>query len=494
MAEPTITFWSIFRSLLRPEKATPEQVEVAREACVWMTNELNQLVRWLNVDEAKVMGVVFNHWREHKMPPSYAILRHVVDSSKDASLQFSFGEYEKIGADLTRYAPHDLPALLTMKAEEFREDAVLRMLRESSVIVTEGLDVPAKGGKKENRKGAADAVRHIIEKLNTGMLRTPGAAITHGSLAGDAHRIATHYDQIIDPASRFGKPIRTGLDTLDAHVLPTKGNLVGILGYAKAGKTRFGRTWVYNAICAGYNAMHLSYEQTFMEELPIYACIHSHNEALWDPAEGLSYSAYREGRLTKIQVLYLKEKLIPDLESGRSLPGQLILRQPTGTGSWDEAKTQVEVQHQSTALDLLFVDYITAIPVVAQNPTQAYNQIIQDAKVWAMSFGDGDGLCVASPFQCNRDSWVKAGQNGGRYDQDAAYMYSQIEKAVDKLYYVYSDDAMDQESCVTLGTCIHRQGANVAPHRVSVRHACGQFRNFRAKVSDEVFTGVLADL
>lgn len=494
MSEPTITFWSLFRSLLRPEKATPEQVVTARTACTWLSNELHAITRWLNVDEAKVLGVVYNHWRDHKEAPSYAILRHVVDSSKDAGLQYSFGEYEKIGSDLTRYAPEDLQALLNMKAEEFREEAVLRMLREAAAIVTEGLEIPIKGGKKESRKGAGDAVRHVIDRLNTGLLRNPGGVVTHGSLAGDAHRIASHYDQLTDKTSSFGKPIRTGLADLDKHVLPTKGNLVGILGYAKAGKTRLGRTWVYNALCQGYNVMHLSYEQTFMEELPIYACIHSHNEALWDPSEGLDYTAYREGRLTHIQEAYLKEKLIPDLEKNRSLPGQLFLRQPTGSGSWDEAKTQVEVQHHSTALDMLFVDYITAIPIPPINQQTAYNAIIQDAKTWAMTFGDGDSLLIASPFQCNRESWVKAGTNGGRYDQDAAYMYSQIEKAVDKLYYVYSDDKLDNESCVILGTCIHRQGKNVAPHRVSVRHGCGQFRDFRAKVSEEALEEVLAVL
>ena len=490
-------FFTLVQSLLRPEKADEVQKESARRACRWMTNEIAQIRRYTEKGEATLLGFIYEHWVEHHEAPSASILEHAILLAKNASLTAMWDEFKE-GASangFVRHEPEDLPSLFATKIDQFRVNRTVVLLNNGIQIAKNGMELVPRGGRtKVPCKGPDDALRYIWEKIDSGATGAAQSAPTHGSLTDHAQRVGTLYDQLKDPTSKSGQVMHTGIKDLDDKVHPRRGQLVGIIGYAKSGKTRMGRTWNYHMLCQGLNVMHLSYEQTFDEELPFYAVIHSCNEAIFEKKYALDIGRYNAGALTREQEVFLKTVLIPDIRDGKSLPGRLEIRQPTGDATWENAVVQVGITHHQTPIDVLFIDYLNALEVGDYNAKEAHNNNIQKAKTLAMNFDNNRGLLVVSPFQVNRDAYDKAGKNGGRYEADACYMYSQIEKAVDVGIYVYSDDKLAGESCVILGTNIHRRGANVAPFRAAVEHACGTFHNFKSEICEESLEGALDDL
>lgn len=486
------TFHTLVKSLLRPDKATPEDVESSRKACKWLSNEIHNVRRYCLPSEIVLLGLIYDHWVEHKEAPSLAILKHHTVASGESGLLQLVEDYEASVKDRTRMEPEDLPSLFERKVEEGKVLKTLDLLTKAATAAKQGLKVDKGRGRSETYKGPKDAFRYIFEKLDEGVVGAIGSSATHGTLSDSADTMARNYRRIVDPSQLASQVFHTGIRALDEHVHPKRGHFVGVKGGAKSGKTRFVRTWMYYLLCQGYNVMHLTYEQSFMEELVAYACIHSHNAAIWGPGRGISNDAYWQGRLTQAQRDFLERDLVLDLRERRSLPGELVIRQPEGSGSWDEAMIQVTLTNHQVPLDVLVIDYLAAMPVPDRVEERTYvNRSIQAAKTLAMTFDNNRGLLVVSPFHINREEEAKAGQNGGRVAANACYMYSQVEKAVNEAYYVYRDDKLDQESCVMLGTSIHRHGKLVAPFRAAVEHACGTFHSFREAVAEESMDGMM---
>jgi hypothetical protein len=496
---PSASFFALFKSLLRPDNADTAAKESARHACKWLTDNIGPVRRYTEGDECTLLGLVFDHWITHHEGPNEKIIEYAVAQTKAPGLMTLFADFKEGDmADHTgwvHHEPDDLPALFATMIAEFKTARVVRLMQNAITIAATGVELK-RGYEKVLYKGSDDAIRYVWETVDSGVIGAPGGTPTHGSLTSSADRVGTLYDEKKLPGLGT-KPQFTGLRELDKVIRPSRGMLIGVGGYAKAGKTRFGRGWNYKSICEGFNILHLTYEQTFDEELAMYAIIHSHNKALWGPDahgkdRGLSYESWRTGCLTQAQEEFLKHELIPDLRDGKSLTGQLFIRQPEGDGSWQDALVQISLTNHTAPLDRVWIDYLaaTASPS-ARDEQKEVNAIIQQAKTLAMTFDNHRGLIVASPFQINRDSMEKAGKADGKYEANCCYMYSQVEKALDVLYYVYNDDKLSQESCVQLGCCIHRQSKTVQPFRAAVQHQCGTFSDYRAEVSETQFDEVM---
>lgn len=483
---PSATYYTLVKSLLRPDDADEAQKDSARRACIWLNDNIGQVRRYTEGERCTLLGLIWEHWTAHKEGPNTAIIDYSVGQTKDPALMSLFSDFRE--SDLADHSgwvhhePEDLPVLWTTVVEEARIAKTVKLMNNAVIVATKGVELK-RGKDKVLYKGPDAALRYLWEMVDGGAMSTAATAPTHGSLRGSAERVVSLYEQAEQPESK-SRPQSIGLRELDKVTRPTAGQLIGVAGYAKSGKTRFGRTWNYHSICEGLNVLHLTYEQTFDEELIMYAIIHSWNRSIWPGRKGISYAAYTHQALTREEKAFLKQELIPDLREGRSLPGQLLIRQPTGDASWSDAMVQTTMANLQCPLDRLWIDYLTAISTTERDERIAYNKMIQDAKTFAMNFDNGRGLCVATPFQINRDSWVKAGENDGRYESNCCYMYSQVEKAVDLLYYVYGNDKLTEENVVILGTCIDRHWPNVKPFRAAVEHACGTFHDCRTTTTE----------
>jgi hypothetical protein len=477
------SFFTLVKSLLRPDHASPEQKESARQACSWLNDNIGQVRRYTQDDHCTLLGLIWDHFTTHKECPNREILGYEVAQEAKAGLTTLYSDF--LESDLAdhsgwvRHEPEDLPALWATVVDEFKMMRMVKMLQNAVIVTTKGVELK-KGPEKILYKGPDAAIRYIWERVDAIALGTPGGVPTHGSLNGMVDRVASLYAQADQPGN-IARAQYTGLRQLDALVRPTRGQLIGVAGYAKSGKTRFGRTWNYHSICEGLNVLHLTYEQSFDEELIMYAIIHSWNRTFYNEKWMLSYQRYIHQGLTRDEKDFLKTELIPDLRDRHILPGNLLIRQPSGDGSWGDVMVQTTLTNHQVPLDRLWIDYLTAIPVTDRDERVAYNRMLQEAKLFGMNFDNGRGLLVATPLQVNRESWTKAGEAGGRYEANCCYMYSQVEKAVDTLYYVYGDDKLSAENRVILGTCVDRHNPLVQPFKVAVEHACGTFHNHSAE-------------
>lgn len=476
-------FNAVLKALLIPEQSTAAEAQNACQACLWLTNLHPQVRYTTGGSEAILLGFVHDYFITNEEAPSISYLKHLAETTGEPDL-ITMMDDEISAKNLSQVEATDVPALFAAMIDEIKINRTIILLNNGIHIAKTDQEFDHRGGEKATDKGSDDSVRYVWEQVDEGVVGAPSGQVTHGSLNDNATRVAINYDQRKDPTSASGKVMHTGIAALDKIVHPRRGQLAGIIGYAKSGKTRMGRTWNYHSLCQGLNVLHLSYEQTFDEELEFYAIVHSNNTAIFEKKWALDIGAYHNGALTKSQENFMRYTLIPDIRDGKSLPGKLEIRQPTGDATWENAMVQVGLTHHQTPIDQLFIDSITALEVGDYNAREAHNNNIQKAKTLAMTFDNNRGLLVISPFQVNRDSYDKAGKNGGRYDPDACYMYSQIEKALDLGIYVYSDDKLAGESCVIMGTNIHRRGDNVAPFRAAVEHACGTFHDFRTEITE----------
>lgn len=487
--EPSITFWSIFRSLLRPPQATESQVANAIAAGKWLDANFAALARALVTDEAKALGPLWDHYRAHQSPPTYAILRHVVDGSKDAGLQYSYSEYEKIAADLTIHDAADLDELLRIKSEERREERVLLLLRTASAIVTEGLEVRPHGRRdKVHRKGAEDALTHLRE----GIAVIPDASgyvppVTSSTL-GDEVSIACMEALLDTPAA---PRIPTGVACIDQFIHARRGQFVGVLGYAGAGKTRLCRTWAYHAATLGHHVLHISLEQSHNEELPAYAVIHAH-AAFGEEARacGLTSAAQAAGRLTPAAGQLMLRALRDFSRSAQTL----TVKQAT-EHTWDAVLAYIDAETRARGpVDMVVIDYLTAVehdPIHAQ---QAMGAIIAAAKRLAQSYHRGRGMLVVSPVQANRSGKNEAKASDGCYDLSSVAMFSSIDKFADSVISVYGDKDLAAQHRLKISTAKHRHGAPMPPHEVAVHTPTQTLVDLRPAVTEAALSDLLADL
>ena len=150
MAAPTVTFWTLFHSLLRAEGADEDDKIRARKACAWMVSELGLIQRFLSLEEGDIMTPVYNHWRDHGEAPSYTILHHTIMKMAQPVLEEHLKDYQDMAGQLAAMQVEDLPALLSTKIEEFKQEKLEGLLQIALKINREGATknkIDAKGNK-----------------------------------------------------------------------------------------------------------------------------------------------------------------------------------------------------------------------------------------------------------------------------------------------------------------------------------------------------------
>ena len=471
-------FWTIFNSLLRDDDTQAAQT---REACTWMMTELPVLRRFCTADETDILGLVYNHWSKYREAPSFQILKHHLQQASNPGLEEHLKSFEQIKDTLPKLTAVDLPAQLGAKMDEFNQNRLDSALRNALVINSSGAEISKKGQKgKIKLKGPEDALSYIIERVEAGAFGTVSDAVTCMSLEAGADHMWELYQQAADPNFTGGQRILSGIAPLDRLVKMRKGQFVGLLGYPGSGKTRFGRTILYNAAMAGLNCLHLTLEQTVDEELVHYGSIHSYNKLLWG-REGVPYDSLEDGALDKTDAAFYKNVVLRDLKVHERMKGAVTVRMPSNGTTWEAVKTYIRIQDRERPLDVVLIDYLANVSPTSSNYGRAkeeMEEIIQDAKTFAMTFRNNEGVLLITPVQANREGWEQACKNGGRYESNAIYMYSQFERALDLILSVFSDDDLINEDRVVLGVAKYRRGKLFPPIKTGVVNGCGTFMEF----------------
>jgi hypothetical protein len=470
---PTPTFWELFHSMLR-RKADDEGEKIrAGGCCKYLVENEVDIRKLLSETEAHLLMIVKGIYEgsQNGSAPRYAAVASHVKASENSKLEDVLEDYEAQMKTLGVHDAGDLKSILVRLDEEVRVSSFLQEIEVAKRIATTGQKFKVKGG-EELRKGATAAITHLMKRMDaTNLLGVTGR--TRGSLKSSSSEIMTIYNENLQVDGLRAK-IPTGLPQIDDIISFKRGQFVGILGYAGMRKTSLARSWAYNAASMGFNVLHITFEQSYDEELIQYALMHSRH-----PKFGGEYvltsKDFDNGDLKPPQERFLFSTVLPDL---KTLRGDILIEQPTSGSTWEAVKSLIHARNMTTKLDMVVIDYLTLVtPKSLANAKDEMNEIIKDCKNFALTFDNGAGLLIVTPVQGNREGKEEAGKHDGQWEMTGVFQYSEFDKSVDTMLSVYLDDDLKAIGEVLIGTAKSRRSDTIKVFRAEVDSGIGRIKH-----------------
>lgn len=464
------SFDRIFHNLIR-HSDKPEELKRASDACSWLSDHLTTVRRVSDATESELVGYVYNFWSTHKKSPSIEILKDVLERKATSPLAAErLAEYEGQEEDLSIHSAEDLDEVLANRVEEYESERLSDVLKVVRQINSGSMDDPKT---KQKLTGPKDAVRYLFQQVEKGTLATTHRNAS-GSLNDNGAELEVIYQKFKTDRLSGRLRVYTHIDGVDNHIAIKRGDFVGVLGYAGQRKSALCRSMAYNAAMDGFNVLHITLEQTYEEELIIYGIIHSHHEK-WGKRHLIDKKKFDDGNLSPEEEDFLFKTVIPDLQN---LPGKLIIRQPIEGTTWDAVKTTAEITNQTNLLDMLIIDYLTLVEI-RTGKKEEMEAVIKDAKQFALHFDNGRGVVLVTPVQGNRDGYLEAGKNDGRWEMNGVWMYSEFDKSLDTCLTVYLSDDLKKEKQIIISSAKTRRSEGVPPFFASTNNYAGFIANIQ---------------
>lgn len=353
------------------------------------------------------------------------------------------------------FGPDFRYALDQYKAKMMRE-TLGNLLIESSSILSGGI---RKGG--QVIEGPEATIIHL-----TSTLSTLNGSLKRGSIEGsfrkDSNLVRKRYEHWkSNPGDTVG--VLTGIDKLDAaHRGARNGELCLVLGFVSHLKTTFCFNWLYKAaVLFGRNVGIASLEMTIPELRDVVYVMHTnHPKFAEQNMPAVDFEKFKAGSLDSDEEATL-EAAIADMDSCDEY-GEIFYKEPQEALTIHEIQRWAESKHKTHPIDLLVIDYLGLVDpgkgVSSLDSGANLNKAIRQAKMMAMTFGNGRGIPVVSPFQANREGLKEAEKNGGRYKLTALANANESERSTDKVYYVYLDDTLRNSRELIVGNLKNRNG------------------------------------
>ena len=461
-------FNKLFFNLIR-QSDSPEEIKRSTDACTWFVENMTTMRRVSSPVELELYGYIYSYWSDHKKAPSLTILKEITEKkSSTPGVTEQFNQFEESEEDLKIYSVEDLPEILNNKIQEFeseRLDDILKVVR----TINKGKFVTPKT--KETLTGPNDAIKYFFKEMEHGGTRGNGQQ-SSGSLNEDAGDIEEVY--LKSKADHLAGRLRlfTKIRGIDEHLTIKRGDFVGVLGYTGQRKSTLCRSFCYNAALQGFNALHVTLEQSYEEEMTIYALMHSAHPK-FGRKTAVSKRLFDEGCLSDEEEKFLFKTVLPDLHN---LRGKLIIRQPEESSTWGAIKTIAEITNQTTPLDLFFLDYLALCETKSRNIKEEIESNIKDMKQFALHFNNNKGIVALTPVQGNRDGWEEAGDAQGKWEATGVYMYSEFERSLDSLLSVYIGPDVPENQLVISSAKLRRSGG-IPPFYAGVSSDVGLVTN-----------------
>jgi len=340
--------------------------------------------------------------------------------------------------------------------KQLSSESVSRMLLESSQILAGGIQ--RSGAFIEGPDAVLQHLTSSISLLHTSLKR--GAI--EGSFRRDAGLIRRQYDHWkSNPADTVG--VLTGIDKIDmVHRGVRNGELVLVAGFTSHLKTSFCFNWLYKAaVYFGRNVAIASMETSIDDlRMAFYVLHSSHTKFADQNLPPLDFEKVTSGSLNPDEEKTL-DKVIEDLGESPDY-GEVFYKEPQDEITVHEIARWAESKHKTTPLDMLVIDYFNMVDAARGKSSiesnANLNVVIRQGKSLAMTFGNGRGIPVVSPFQTNREGLKDAEKNGGRYKLTALANANEAERSTDKVYYVYLDDVLRNSRELIVGNLKNRRG------------------------------------
>lgn len=418
------------------------------------------------------------HNREYKELPSFELLyEKAVSLGKETIL----ANLKDISEQMP-YIRSDYKAILKDKFDEQCVDKFQSILQKTNQVATSGLKV----NKKKEIKGIQAAMEFFSKESKEFRFQTTGVKSESDIRSDEDYKevIDGYTARKRDPLSKLG--LFSSIPKIDDTFKGFKlGELLIIAAFVAQGKSTFTAALVYQAITQGLNGIFLSLEMTHDEMRDMFYVLHStyeqwynhpvHKTKYKDLVGRISYEKVRYGELTEKEEEFFK--VVAEDFRNRNDFGKLILVQPPTTLTPSIFEMEVYdkkalLAESNRTLDFAVIDYIG---LMAQDKGEGYgdfnidlNNIIKRLKSLSLTFDNGRGLIVISPFQVNREGWKDASKNDGVYKLTALSNANEAERSADYVISLFMTDENKKNGVMKITCLKHRKGGDFQPFEVHV--------------------------
>jgi hypothetical protein len=346
---------------------------------------------------------------------------------------------------------------------EYKEDQALDeleyVLNNVNKIARVGLEV-GQGRKKTKLEGLEAAIGYFAEKSRN-LRQNRTGIVTQSQIISkkSSESVKKKYQQVkTEPEDVMGIP--TGIDAIDKNCNGLGRSQLMLVGaFTAHGKTTFSMNMAYQAIISGWNTCYVSLEMSHDEIRDKFYVLHTCHPKfrilyphLSSVVGKININDVTYGLLKdeEEELFYRASEDFGDVENNGY--GYCDLWQPESTTTTlsDIEFHLLDVQQQFKAherdLEFCVIDYITLLgidkTVKSHDHKQDMNNTIKSLKRTCLTFNNGAGIRMVSPFQISRRAFLEAKKNEGRYDSTALGDYNEAERSADIVVSLYVDEEM----------------------------------------------------
>lgn len=256
-----------------------------------------------------------------------------------------------------------------------------------------------------------------------------------------------------------------------------RGELALTVAYTSDGKTSLAVQMAWHAaVKQGKNVVFFTTETVQAVVRRKIVARHS-LEPQFQLPNGLNSRDLKEATLSDVEEVRLGE-IVLDLEKNPAY-GKIYIVQVPNEASVTTLETRLARLQRQFQVDLVIVDYLAQFRAAERIDSyrERLTSILKDAKRMAVSFNNGQGVPLVSPWQINRQ-WYELAQTSGLYSKSSLAETAEAERSPDVIVSLLGpNDNTDRVREVKCQVLKNRDGETSNSIRVEVDYALAAFRS-----------------
>jgi hypothetical protein len=440
---------------------------------------------------SKMYHYILDFYRKYQDLPAFdKILDYFTREEGDSEVILALGRVK----EQKPYDGANYRSALESTTKDQSHDALLSILSTGQEILVRG----KKDGKVQ-LKGLEDAVKYLNNSSRQLVLRNADFKLESQIRSQeDVNEELQEYDKMAGKATE-GAGVMTWLDKIDGSRGGLKHTeLMLVAAFTGQFKTTFTMNMAYRAVFSGFNVGFVSLEMSHKEMRTKFYVLHTCNPIFLD-----SPYADQVGKITLNDVVY--GRLTPRahefykyaLNDFCSNPeyGRLLIWQPDASAtSIDDINAKFlefdnDLKNEARALELGCIDYLTLLapPASAKrmDPNEALNECIKQTKRLCLTFNNGQGLRIISPFQTNRKGYEEALKNSGIYQLMALSNAHEAERSADLVVSLFAGEDQRDRDVIKICCLKDRRHKPFKPFECAVRAESGNIFDIAGRAEEE---------
>lgn len=408
----------------------------------------------------------------------------------------------------------DFIKVLEEVVETRRVQLLHQICRDAVVAAQSGLEIK-QGKVKRTIRGAVEAASHLQDQLRDVAAPTLSNSLS-GEILSDVESIEADYDRAkADPLSALGQ--LSGIMQMDERLRGARRAELWVhAAFAGHLKTTLALNWAYTqAFLYRESVLYFSLEVPYKQIRRWVVAMHSLHPKFTDirmelglqtheqDDRGIEYTRLRDGNLTEIEEIFLKQYLLPDLKDPSNEYGRVLVESADPDRpdiSVEGLKNRAEMIYPKTPFGLVVVDHASLLGDrnASRSPTDRLNDALRDLKRFALQFRRGQTCPVLALFQINREgltSALKRKEKGQlpTYDLNHLSYANECERSADVITASYLDKEYGEKNRALITNLKSRDNAPFDPFFVRIEWGCRRMMTCLDNPNDSVSSRVAPD-